>query len=61
VHDCWELSSMLIWIMTKPGAWTADGDRVGEADSGEADQEDGDFVEDSDAEGDDGEGPGDTT
>ncbi|MFM7168346.1 MAG: RsmD family RNA methyltransferase [Planctomycetaceae bacterium] len=61
VHDCWELSSMLIWIMTRPGAWTADGDRVGEADSGEADQEDGDFAEDSEAEGDDGQGPGDTT
>ena len=21
VHDCWELSSMMIWIMTRPGAW----------------------------------------
>lgn len=21
VHDCWKLSSMLIWIMTRPGAW----------------------------------------
>lgn len=30
VHDCWALSSMLIWIMTKPGGWTADGERVAE-------------------------------
>ncbi len=21
VHDCWELSSMMVWIMTKPGAF----------------------------------------
>jgi 16S rRNA (guanine966-N2)-methyltransferase len=21
VHDCWELSSMMIWILTKPGAF----------------------------------------
>ncbi len=24
VHDCWELSSMMIWIMTKPGAFAED-------------------------------------
>ncbi len=22
VHDCWELSSMMVWILTKPGAFT---------------------------------------
>lgn len=22
VHDCWELSSMMIWILTKPGAYS---------------------------------------
>ena len=24
VHDCWELSSMMIWILTKPGAFSDD-------------------------------------
>lgn len=24
VHDCWEISSMMIWIMTKPGAFADD-------------------------------------
>ena len=24
VHDCWELSSMMIWVLTKPGAFSDD-------------------------------------
>ena len=24
VHDCWEISSMMIWILTKPGAFSED-------------------------------------
>jgi hypothetical protein len=28
VHDCWELSSMMIWIMTKPDAFTEDRERA---------------------------------
>lgn len=24
VHDCWEISSMMIWILTKPGAFAED-------------------------------------
>jgi 16S rRNA (guanine966-N2)-methyltransferase len=28
VHDCWEISSMMIWIMTKPGAFAEDDEQV---------------------------------
>lgn len=35
VHDCWELSSMMIWILTKPGAFADDDE------STEASEEDG--------------------
>jgi 16S rRNA (guanine966-N2)-methyltransferase len=30
VHDCWELSSMMIWILTKPGAFSEDSDSADE-------------------------------
>jgi hypothetical protein len=47
---------MLIWIMTKPGGWTAEGDRVAElvngadeSDDSAADEaEDADEIEDAD-------------
>jgi len=66
VHDCWALSSMLIWIMTKPGGWTAEGERVAEleadaadadtdeaADSDEADEADESDEADAEADADD--------
>jgi 16S rRNA (guanine966-N2)-methyltransferase len=31
VHDCWELSSMMIWILTKPDAWTEDREEAAES------------------------------
>ncbi len=60
VHDCWALSSMLIWIMTKPGGWTAEGERVAEleADAAEADtdeaadSDEADEADEADAEAD---------
>lgn len=30
VHDCWELSSMMIWILTKPGAFSDDSESADE-------------------------------
>jgi len=34
VHDCWEPSSMMIWILTKPGAYEDD-DSISDSDSAE--------------------------
>jgi 16S rRNA (guanine966-N2)-methyltransferase len=36
VHDCWEISSMMIWILTKPGAFSEDDPDDDEATSGES-------------------------
>ncbi len=56
VHDCWELSSMMIWIMTKPGAFTADGELVSANDSDDsdfdADQSNDDDINDEDSDDD---------
>ena len=30
VHDCWELSSMMIWVLTKPGAFSDDSESAEE-------------------------------
>jgi hypothetical protein len=42
---------MLIWIMTKPGGWTAEGERVAEleADAAEADSDEADEAGEADA------------
>jgi 16S rRNA (guanine966-N2)-methyltransferase len=50
VHDCWELSSMMIWILTKPGAYSADGVPLLE-DGSEAspDEIDGDQISEQDS------------
>ena len=33
VHDCWELSSMMVWILTKPGAFADEDEVEGEEDA----------------------------
>ncbi len=49
VHDLWEISSMMIWIMVKPGAWedeepieneTSDETAISEPESDDEDDED---------------------
>jgi 16S rRNA (guanine966-N2)-methyltransferase len=40
VHDCWEPSSMMIWILTKPGAYDEDNDETGDSEVAEPENPD---------------------
>jgi len=40
VHDCWQLSSMMIWILTKPGAWLEEDEDTESVDVAEDEDED---------------------
>lgn len=44
VHDCWELSSMMVWILTKPGSFADEGEdeEVEDADDNEDAESDAD-------------------